>query len=61
MSDNTSNTVIKGLPTNRTSKIIYRNRSCYKCVKAPCFPGFDNMRTDFAMAGCLEYIDKTRK
>ena len=56
----TNTSIKKGLPTNRTSKILYYNRSCSKCVNAPCFPGFDNMKTDFAIAGCRDYIDKTR-
>lgn len=57
MSDTVTNTPIKkGLPTKQTSKIMYRNRSCDKCTKAPCFPGFENMRTDFGMAGCVDYI-----
>lgn len=61
MFNNSSDTPIKkGLPTKRTSKILYYNRSCYKCKNAPCFPGFENMRTDFAIAGCRDYIDKTR-
>lgn len=55
-----TNTAIKGLPTKRTSKIMYRNRSCSKCVKAPCFIGFDQMKTDFAIAGCIDYVDKSR-
>jgi hypothetical protein len=53
--------VKKGLPTNRTSKIMYYNRSCAKCEKAPCFRGFENMKTDFAIAGCIDYVDKTRE
>jgi hypothetical protein len=61
MSTSTTDLPLKGLPTKRTSKILYRNRSCYKCVKNPCFPGFENMKTDFAMAGCIDYIDIDRK
>lgn len=61
MSTTTSNNpVIKGLPTKRTSKIMYFNRSCSKCIKAPCFPGFENMKTDFAIAGCIDYVDKAK-
>lgn len=61
MSTTTSNNpVIKGLPTKRTSKIMYFNRSCSKCIKAPCFPGFENMNTDFAIAGCIDYVDKAK-
>lgn len=57
----TSNTpIVKGLPTKRTSKIMYFNRSCSKCLRAPCFLGFENMKTDFAIAGCIDYMDKTK-
>jgi hypothetical protein len=52
--------VVKGLPTKRTSKVMYHNRSCSKCKKVPCFSGFDQMKTDFALAGCIDYINKTR-
>lgn len=55
-----SSTTVKGFPTKHTSKIMYRNRSCEKCLKCPCFPGFENMKTDFAIAGCIEYVDKDR-
>jgi len=47
---------LKGLPTTKTSKIMYYNRSCSKCKKCPCFPGFENMKTDFAIAGCIDYV-----
>lgn len=60
MPTTTSNPVVKGLPTKRTSKIMYFNRSCSKCIKAPCFPGFENMKTDFAIAGCIDYVDKAK-
>jgi hypothetical protein len=60
MSDTTSSPVVKGLPTKKTSKIMYYNRSCSKCVNAPCFAGFDQMKTDFAIAGCIDYLDKTK-
>ena len=61
MSTTTSNNpVVKGLPTKRTSKIMYFNRSCSKCIKAPCFHGFENMKTDFAIAGCIDYVDKAK-
>lgn len=56
--DNNSTFVKKGIPTKRTSKIMYHNRSCYKCVNAPCFLGFENMRTDFGLAGCIDYKEK---
>ena len=52
---------IKGLPTKNTSKIIYYNRSCKSCVHNPCFPGFENMKTDFAVAGCMDYINKNKR
>ena len=60
MPDTTTNTIIKGLPTKKTSKIMYYNRSCSKCANAPCFAGFDQMKTDFAIAGCIDYLDKTK-
>ena len=60
MPDTTTNTIVKGLPTKKTSKIMYYNRSCSKCVNAPCFAGFDQMKTDFAIAGCIDYLDKTK-
>lgn len=61
MSTTITDLPVKGLPTKRTSKILYRNRSCYRCKKNPCFPGFENMKTDFAIAGCIDYIDIDRK
>lgn len=61
MSTTTSNNpIVKGLPTKRTSKIMYFNRSCSKCLRAPCFAGFENMKTDFAIAGCIDYMDKAK-
>ena len=60
MPDTTINTIVKGLPTKKTSKIMYYNRSCSKCANAPCFPGFEKMKTDFAIAGCIDYLDKTK-
>lgn len=51
---------IKGLPTKRTSKIMYRNRSCYKCKRYPCMNGIDNLRTDFGLSGCIDYVDKSK-
>ena len=55
MSDTFNDTTVvkKGLPADRTSKILYYNRSCSKCIHAPCFVGFENMKTDFAIAGSL--------
>lgn len=61
MPDTTSSSIVKGLPTKKTSKIIYYNRSCSKCINAPCFAGFENMKTDFAMAGCIDYKQKNGK
>lgn len=52
---------VKGLPTKKTSKIIYYKRSCKTCIYCPCFSGFENMKTDFAVAGCMDYINKNKR
>lgn len=51
---------IKGLPTKRTTKPIFVDRTCKECANYPCFKGIDRCRSDFAKSGCKEWQQMVR-
>lgn len=36
----------------------YKDRSCNKCIRKPCFIGFEKCKSDFAKFGCKLYKER---
>lgn len=42
-------------------KLKFPTRSCKQCKRYPCFPEINKCSCDFAMYGCIDWVDKYKK